>query len=270
MDPELSGRLSSIIRQADAFTASGENPGLPGRFDFILSRWLGLVYKAGPLGEGAGADFDPKPLIDLDAVDCVTFIEQGLAIALSREPGDVPALLAKIRYNKGEVSYLTRNHYFSADWIPANSWLLNDVTGSLAAGNAVEVTKKIDKRRFFEEKGYPVQSGMSGSASPGILTVSTMIIPPEHLSRTDPLINTGDILPVTIGAAGIIVRHVGEAVRDAGGRLLLRHASSRSRRVIQEPFDDYLRTFTPPAGFKVLRLAEQPQHFGSAGQAPFR
>ncbi len=258
MNPDLISRISSIIDQADDFAASSETAGLAERFDFILSGMVGVPYAVDPLGREPGADSAPEPLIDLDAVDCVTYIEQGLAIALSRNPDDVPDLLARIRYRRGKIGYLTRNHYFSADWIPSNSWLLEDITGALAGDNAVTITKTINKRKFFEEKGYVFHNRTSSSIPSEKITVTTRIIPPDRLDRVNTLIKAGDIIPITTDTKGIVVRHVGEAAHDDKGGLLLRHASSRARRVIQEPLDEYLVSFASPAGFKVLRLLEHP------------
>ena len=57
---------------------------LPERVVGVSARFLGVPYVVSPLGEGHGQD--PDPLFRADAVDCLTFVEQSLALAYSRRP----------------------------------------------------------------------------------------------------------------------------------------------------------------------------------------
>src|SRR5216684_3472016 len=69
----------------------------------VSEKFLGTPYAPSPLGESQGKDADP--LIRFDAVDCLTFVEETLAISFAIEPREVEAILIDLRYAE-EVAYL--------------------------------------------------------------------------------------------------------------------------------------------------------------------
>jgi Protein of unknown function (DUF1460) len=104
-------------------------------------RFLGTPYGFSPLGEGEGVDPDPR--LRFDSVDCVTFVEETMALALSRRPEEVLAVLDRIRYRDGIPGYAARNHLMEAGWLPANAaaGLARDVTLTLGGADAVVAQK---------------------------------------------------------------------------------------------------------------------------------
>ncbi len=108
----------------------------------VSGRFIGTPYVNSPLGEGEGKD--PDPTLRFDAVDCLTYVEQVMALALSRSPSDMPALLSDIRYAEAP-SYETRNHLMEAQWLPNNvaKGYLRPITQALAGADAQRVTKVI-------------------------------------------------------------------------------------------------------------------------------
>ncbi len=85
----------------------------------IGEKYVGAKYIRNPLGEGVDPDSDP--IIRFDAFDCTTFVETVLA------NGDVDKL-NKIRYKNGEIDFLKRNHFIATEWLPNNSWLVENVS----------------------------------------------------------------------------------------------------------------------------------------------
>jgi hypothetical protein len=59
-------------------------------------KFLGTPYLESPLGEGEGPDPDPQERYD--AVDCLTFVEETLALSLASSAEEVPAILSDVRY----------------------------------------------------------------------------------------------------------------------------------------------------------------------------
>jgi hypothetical protein len=129
-------------------------PRLSDRVIYVSARFLGTPYHLGPLGEGAKARFDKKPRITFKAVDCTTLVEETMALSLSGDFADATRLLDKIRYDRGHVSYLTRNHFPSADWIPNNiaAGFLKDITAQIAGPKLKTASKLISKRRWYAQK----------------------------------------------------------------------------------------------------------------------
>lgn len=101
----------------------------------VLSNGLGFVdtpYKAGTLEVDDTEDL----IINCDEVDCTTFVEYALAMALcpqqgdEMQEGDFARNLQRIRYRDGKIDgYTSRLHYIS-DWInnAVRQGLLEDVT----------------------------------------------------------------------------------------------------------------------------------------------
>lgn len=114
------------------------------------ARFLGTRYLDSPLGEGEG--FDPDPTVRYDAVDCLTMVEQTIALALARDASQVPDLLDALRYSTRRA-YEDRNHLMEAQWIPNNvaKGFLRDVTERYAGEPAnVELASKVITRTTWQ------------------------------------------------------------------------------------------------------------------------
>lgn len=91
------------------------------RLDKISHSFLGLPYgKNGPLGEGANGRYDQDPLYRFDTFDCTTYVETITALALANNVDEFEFHQDHIRYEKGEINYLKRNHFTDLQWIPNN------------------------------------------------------------------------------------------------------------------------------------------------------
>ena len=111
------------------------------RVDQLSDHLRGLPYLDSPLGEGAG--YDPDPLVRWDAVDCVTYVEQVLALANAPTSSSSLPVLLDLRYRDGRASFGTRNHLMMAQWVPVNieKGYLRDVTREVG-GDRVEIARK--------------------------------------------------------------------------------------------------------------------------------
>ena len=67
----------------------------------------------------------------LDTLDCVTYVEVVLALAKTAPGSSFTELLKRIHYKNGIPNFISRNHFTSLDWIPNNSFLVEDITQSL-------------------------------------------------------------------------------------------------------------------------------------------
>ncbi len=101
---------------------------LPQRVDAISGALLGVSYAVDPAGEGAGEDSEPPARYDL--FDCLTFVEEVIALSLAGDPIHASDVRRGLRYGQTGVDYAARRHFMELQWIPgalADGWLA-DVT----------------------------------------------------------------------------------------------------------------------------------------------
>lgn len=249
-------RLTQILIEADSQGGRARRAQ-----DYVLSmaeQFIGTPYKSGTL-EG-----DEEHLrINLDGMDCTTFVETAMALALSAGEKrtswrDFTFNLERLRYRGGTMrGYASRLHYIS-DWALDNSTLgiLNEVTDRI--GRTDRMVKSLDW--ITSHRGdYPalsdsatfaamkhVESGFHGHRL--LYIKSTML---GGASLTD-----GDIIALVTKKDGLDVSHMG-IIKMIKGKPHLIHASSTAGKVVLEdkPLADYLRRQRDIAGIRVFRLA---------------
>ena len=113
---------------------------LPVRLLNVSAHFFGTPYVVSPLGEGSGKDPDPR--MRFDAVDCLTFIEETIALSLAPTLDEVEEVLTRLRYAHAPT-YEDRNHLMEAQWIPNNEakGFLKDVTALYGGPHVVESAK---------------------------------------------------------------------------------------------------------------------------------
>jgi hypothetical protein len=198
---------------------------------------LGRPYAASPLGEGAGRDADPR--IRFDAFDCTTWVETALALAQC----DDRTLLERldvIRYEGGEVDFARRRHLVSAQWVPGLEELgLVRRSTRAAFGDVTETIEVVlgaqrwAERRIARSLDLPIERVPFGRHR-------VEFVPVTHVRASSAGIDPGAIVK---------------------GAAVVRHASLRARRVVDEPLDDFIARFAEPrkwpiAGFQVLAVPE--------------
>ncbi len=230
------GELGRIIAEASEITDTGR------RIDFLSRQFLGVEYKKSTL---KGDMNSPEVLVvNLEGVDCFTFIDYVEAMRLSRNFQEFRTNLKKVRYRDGKVTFRTRNHFFT-DWRDFNRRYVEDAT-ALVGGPG---TRSVLKRLNIGKGGVPFL--------PGITPRKRLIryIPSEAVDdRVMERLRTGDYLGIYTEREGLDVSHTGIVIRK-GGKLYIRHASSskKKRKVLDEDFAAYVST-TP--GIIVLRPKE--------------
>ena len=96
----------------------------------VVEDSVGTEYNGGPLSEGGAGAYDADPLVDLKRVDCVTFVEQSVALSIAPDFEEMVEQLQQIRYKNGKINYEARNHFMISDWIRNNPFC-QDVTTQL-------------------------------------------------------------------------------------------------------------------------------------------
>jgi len=212
-------RLDKILHESSRIKEAGE------RIDFISRQFLNTPYKESTLIRDINT---PEVfVINLEAMDCLTFIEYVEAMRLSGSFNEFRGNLKRVRYKDRIVSFTMRNHFFT-DWREFNVNLIMDVTEKL--GRAVEIIKTLNLK---EDGTYLLQ---------GIKPVKRVIkyIPKENFNV--PLykrLRTGDYVGIYSTSKGLDVSHAGIIIKEKTA-IYLRHASSKKALVVDEGFRKYI------------------------------
>jgi hypothetical protein len=194
------------------------------RMAAISEPLMGRRYLNDAAGEGVPPDIDPPARYD--AFDCLTFVEEVLALAMAGDPVSAPAIRRELRYANGApVTYSNRNHFMLEEWIPHNieNGLLEDITADLGETHLVEklVTPKTwswwKKRSLFKvpDARLPTGTFRLQVMSPGAAAEAVDQIPDGALILT--VRQSRDYVP-------IVVTHLGFKVPSATIPLM-RHAT---------------------------------------------
>jgi hypothetical protein len=233
--------------QIDRFlrNLAAREPDLRRRVVVIARGFVGQPYKLGVLGEGGREPYDPDPLYCLTASDCVTFVEQTYALALSPAWSDFLPTLHRIRYRNGEVGILTRNHFTEADWNVNNAWLFDDITNKLAGGRAsVPLRQRIRRAAFFRKLGVP--SDVRDEDFVG------NYVPRSRLDAVLEELQDADVAEIVRGTrTAPYVAHMGLIARRADGRVMLIHSGAPAVRELL--LSEYLAAHPGVIGMKFLR-----------------
>ncbi|MEW6714454.1 MAG: N-acetylmuramoyl-L-alanine amidase-like domain-containing protein [Nitrospirota bacterium] len=227
-------KLDHIIRQASELSSLGA------RIEFLSAQFLGTQYKEDTLI--GGKDIKEEFVINLEWVDCFTFIDYIEAMRLSKSFSEFKSNLMKVRYRSGNISYESRNHFF-ADWREFNSGLVEDVTEKIGADGIRRIKKMLNRR---DDGTYFL---------PGIPCREREVVYIPSESVDDAVIErlkTGDYAGIYSEKEGLDVSHVGIIIKGAD-KTLLRHASSsaKNRKVVDEDFREYIIDDKP--GIVLLR-----------------
>ncbi len=252
----LAKEIDTLLRETSA-----KEPDFIKRLQLYSARAKGTPYSLFCLGEGPNGKYDRDPLIDFSRADCVTFIEQMLALALSTNYEQTFATLQRIRYHDGVIGFTTRNHYTHADWVPNNSWLLEEVTEQLGSEFCADMTKTIDRPAFFRKLGV-AEAELQSVRAPQTMTIK--YIPTANLPMIKSKLQGGEIVSIIQKIPGIFSAHTGFIFRDEFGNVLFRHASSRkeTQQVTDEFFDDVieqLRASDSRVGMAFIRIKSNHQ-----------
>ena len=220
---------------------------------YYSERFVGAPYLLVCEGEGENGRYETEPLLNLKQINCMTYCEIVLALALSSHYEEMFNMLQHIRYRDGFISMATRNHYTMVDWLPANRWCLDDVSEQVGGKDAVKSTRMIRHGAFFHKKGI--------DDLPRILpdrTVTATYIPLEKLTAHEAALKSGDIVALIQNKTDIFSAHMLMIVQKEGSTWF-RHASMSAGKVVDEPFADYIAKISKKPlyqGMSFMRVKE--------------
>ncbi len=202
--------LSSLLTEISSLSDSSE------RIARVSELLIGAPYKEHPL---IGSSTEEEQFVfSLEEFDCVTYAETCLALAFSANEAMFEENLRLLRYKKGEVTWLTRNHYMS-EWIAQNSEN-GFITRTKLSANPIYIDKELSCL-----SNYPTCHAHIEMCTPSEFQ-------PEH-------IHNGDIVLFGSTKPDLDVFHLGILIRQDND-LLLRHASKSLGGVCEELLSHFL------------------------------
>ncbi len=216
--------LDEILHRAAQITDTG------GCIDYISGQFLNTPYKESSL---IGDIAIPEDLvINLEGMDCMTFIEYVEAMRFSCSYAEFTENLKRVRYRNGAVAYESRRHFFT-DWASYASQTVEDVTTIIGGINTLKVRKRLN----LNKDGKYILPGIC------ITEREISFIPVDAIDHNiTGQIKTGDYAGIYSERDGMDVSHTGIIIKSNDG-IYLRHASSRidTYKVTDEELINYLK-----------------------------
>ena len=214
---------------------------------------------------GGTLDINKKEqlVINLRELDCLTFVENVLALYLCRKNNNIsiPSFTENIenmRYRNGKLDgYESRLHY-STDWLYDNTekGIIKDITKEIGG------TPFIGKINFMSEHSNKYKALKSKKVVNRIKSIEDKInsrqyfyIPKSDIAQIESKIENGDIILITTNIEGLDIAHVGYAI-NLNNRIHLIHASSQYKKVVISPYplNEYLKNIDHHTGIMVARV----------------
>ena len=187
--------------------------------------------------------------VNLRELDCVTFVENVLALYLmlqsdSHTFGNFCRILQHIRYRDGIIDgYLSRLHYFS-------EWLDNNRQKGTISLPAIPACRSFTPDVSYMSahcdaypalKAHPDWCRRMTAIEKNINELNLCYIPKAQVKDFETNLHSGDIIAITTHISGLDVAHTGFALKQ-NGRVYLLHASSEAKKVMvsNETLHDYL------------------------------
>ncbi|MEX6249930.1 MULTISPECIES: N-acetylmuramoyl-L-alanine amidase-like domain-containing protein [Providencia] len=158
--------------------------------------------------------FAENLVVNLEAMDCMTFIEYVEAFKGAENSAQFFRNLTSIRYFNQDVTYKNRRHFFS-DWAQGDSAVAEDITAKISP-YAVNVSKQLNLKgnRKTYILGLPITYR-------DINYIPSKYIDNDLITR----LKTGDYIGIYSTNRGLDVSHVGIVIQK-GNKTIFRNASS--------------------------------------------
>jgi hypothetical protein len=251
-------------------------------FDALLTRARNDALARRPLGDrmtGFGEYFVGRPyvahtlelpgperlVVNLKELDCVTLVENALALALAVDAPDPFATflgtLESVRYRGGTLDgYTSRLHYFS-DWLldAERKGFVQDVTAELGGVPFQERIHFMTSNRnaYRQLAADPAEVERMRAVEERLDAEPLYWIPAARIAEVESGIREGDIIGITTAIDGLDISHTGLATW-VGGRLHLLHAPDVGQpvEVSRRPLAERIAASRLQNGIMVARAVE--------------
>ena len=267
----------ALREQAAAYPASSDEQICQRKFTLAAKESL----QKRPIGEvmvAVGTSFIATPyvantleqpgeehlVINLQGLDCVTFVENTLALSRCIKLGkhsfeEYKKQLQLIRYRGGVIDgYPSRLHYFS-DWIEDNE--KKRVVENISREIGVTYEKKIgfmsSHQSSYKQLSNKASLGRIAETESKLNERQHYYIRKDRLKDVDGMIEPGDIIGITTSIEGLDIMHTGIAIRTNGVLKYLHAPLSKGKVQITElSLSEYLASHEKQSGIMVARSVE--------------
>lgn len=216
---------------------SRKNMTITERMNYFSEMFLGMPYDLTCTGDGPYALYETRPLVNFDQTNCMVFCEHVLALSISDSWDNFFNNLQHIRYKDGIIGMRTRNHYTMADWLPENSWLLEDVSRKVGRQYTQTVTRTISHEKFFKNKGINDLRYVKPDRE-----ITIDYFPKEHLLKIQKNLRTGDILALIFAEKDDIFSAHMLMIAEKNRQLLIRESSNSRMTTFETPYEQWARS----------------------------
>lgn len=232
----------------------------------IGKTFLGVDYLAHSLED----DGPEKLVVNLRALDCVTFYENCVTLArcvkLKKTTfDDYMAQLQFLRYRDGTINgYTSRLHYTTDYWFNGEKkGILKVVTKDIfGEKNVAEIPKPINfmttHRASYKHLATNDENLKIIKEQEDVINARTdYFLPKGNLHMFADKVNHGDLIGITTNIPGMDIAHTGVAIK-VDGKLHFMHAPITGSKVqiTEKPLHDYLAKNSKQTGIIVARVNE--------------
>jgi hypothetical protein len=230
----------------------------------VAASLLDTPYVNHTLDHSADTEFC---IVNLQELDCVTFVEASLALARSIKLGkpDVNGLAKQIeliRYRNGYCSgFCARLHYLT-DWFHDNqrkgivSAFSKEIPGALKMNKKVSLMSSRPKQ-YVQLRKHPEWIPIIAKDEKAIWRQASYYVPKAKVAAAEQYMQTGDVIAITTKANILDCAHTGFCYRDDKGVLRFLHASLKHHKVyLDDELSTYLNSVNAFTGVMVARPIE--------------
>jgi len=212
--------------------------------------FLETQYKLTCTGDGRHALLEDWPLVNFKETNCMAYCEHVLALAISDNWDHFFNNLQHIRYKDGIIGMKSRNHYTMADWLPENSWILNDAAKKVAGNKVKTVTRTISHINFFAGKGIEDKNYVKPDR---VITIN--YVPLDILREVKEKTKTGDILALIYRKPDNIFSAHMLMIAEKNGKKTIRESSNSKMSTFDTPYQEWVKNINEKRSEKYLGLA---------------
>jgi hypothetical protein len=234
---------------------SKSNKTITERMSLFSEYFLSTPYNLTCSGDGPFALYEPQPLVNFAETNCMVFCEHVLALSISDSWDNFFNNLQQIRYKDGIIGMRSRNHYTIGDWLPENSWLLDDVSDKVAGELTKQVTRTISHTNFFKNKGI---TDLRYVLPDRQMTIN--YVPKNALDKVENNYKNGDILALLFADKSNIFSAHMLMVYKKNNKTIIRESSSSKMTTFDTPYlewTDKIKGSDRYIGIAVMRIRDE-------------
>jgi len=212
--------------------------------------FLGMYYNFKCVGDGPYAILEPWPLVNFKETNCMSFCEHVLALSISDSWDNFFNNLQHIRYKDGLIGMKTRNHYTMADWLPQNSWILEDASAKVGGKYTKKIIRTISHKTFFAGKGIKDMRDILPDR-----TIKLDYVPLDKLDKIKDRTRTGDIIALLYAKLDNIFSAHMLMIIEKDGKKVIRESSNSKMSTFDTPYDEWVKQKQEKSSEKYLGVA---------------